>query len=99
MAAPSNLTAIALSARTIRLTWTDNSDNESEFRIEQASPAGFTDLGGVPAGTTTLEAGGLAPGSYVTFRVRARSAHGYSAVSNEASVQLPNLPRRRAARH
>jgi hypothetical protein len=34
-AAPSNLTATGTSTTTIRLNWTDNSNNETEFRVEQ----------------------------------------------------------------
>jgi tartrate-resistant acid phosphatase type 5 len=53
-AAPSNLTASALSDSQVKLTWTDNSTNESGFKIER-SPDGinFTQITTVAAGTTT----------------------------------------------
>src|SRR4051812_9581064 len=37
--APSGLTATALSANQIQLTWVDNSTNESSFKIERAPTA------------------------------------------------------------
>ena len=53
-AAPTNLSATAVSSSQINLTWTDNASNESGFRIERsADGATFTEIGVVTANVTT----------------------------------------------
>jgi hypothetical protein len=84
-AAPYNLTAVGIATDKIRLTWTDNSNNETEFRIEQKVNGTFTDLGSVNANVTTVEVEGFPAGATSTFRVRARNATGNSGYSNEAT--------------
>lgn len=87
---PSNLTGTATSPTSIRLQWTDNSSNETEFRVEQKNASGtFVDIGSVLANATTLEAGGFTPGQIGIFRVRARNGSGNSGYANEASATTP----------
>jgi hypothetical protein len=90
--APTALAVTALSATSVRLTWTDNSANETEFRIEQKLNGTFVDVGPADANATTRDVGQIAPGSTNTFRVRARGTAGDSAYTNEASVTTPGLP-------
>ena len=85
-AAPSNLSATATSSTVIRLTWTDNSNNETEFRVEQKVGSSFQDLGSVSANATAVNVTNLNAGTAYTFRVRARNGAGNSAYSNEASA-------------
>jgi len=86
-AAPTGLTATAISTSQIRLNWTDNANNETEYRIEARSGgSGFTDLGPLAADTTFATVSGIPAGTAATFRVRARNASGDSAYSNEASA-------------
>lgn len=87
-AAPSNLVATAIDADTIRLTWNDNSSNETSFLVQQLTGGGtFTDLPPLlAANTTTLDVNGLAAGTTATFRGSARNAGGDSAYSNQASA-------------
>ncbi|WP_084558104.1 protein kinase domain-containing protein [Hamadaea tsunoensis] len=77
-AAPSGLfatmTAVATDSYAIRLAWTDNSTDEDGFTVINGSASRD-----VPAGTTTYSWGGLAPGTYMCFKVRAFNAAGVSA--------------------
>ncbi len=91
--APTNLvaTASALNATppTVSLTWTDNSSNESNFRIERATDAGFT------VGLTTVTVGAnvtaftdttVIPLTQYFYRVIAFNALGDSPPSNTATA-------------
>ncbi len=91
-AAPSNLTATGTSATVIRLNWTDNSNNETEFRIEQKVNGNFLDIGSAAANSTQINVTGFGAGVSATFRVRARNAAGNSAYSNEASGTTNSNP-------
>jgi len=84
-AAPSNLGAVGTSSSVIRLTWTDNSNNETEFRIEQKVSGSFVDLGPASAKATSIDVEGFPASATATFRVRARNAAGNSGYSNEAT--------------
>jgi hypothetical protein len=91
--APSDLSAEALPGGRARLAWTDNSDDETSFRIERRrGTARFTEIASVGAGVTTFEDSGLEAGVAYDYRVRARNAAGNSAFSNLASVEIAQLP-------
>jgi FtsP/CotA-like multicopper oxidase with cupredoxin domain len=87
-AAPSNLTAAAVSTSEIRLIWQDNSTTEDGFRIElkTAADPDFIETGVVPADTTYHTDTGLNPNTTYTYRVCAYNASGASGYSNEASA-------------
>ena len=91
-AAPSGLTATALSATEVGLNWVDQSSNETEFRVEQKKDGSFVDVGPVAANVTAVTVLSISPGSTNTFRVRARGTAGDSVYSNEATVTTPGLP-------
>jgi len=91
-AAPSNLTATGTSTTVIRLNWTDNSNNETEFRIEQKSGANFVDIGSASANSTQINVTGFSAGQSSTFRIRARNASGDSPYSNEATGTTNSSP-------
>ena len=86
-AAPTNLTATAVSDDAVDLDWTDNANDETEFRIEvrQGTAGGFTDVGSVGANQRATVSG-LDPATLYQFRVRARNASGDSPYSNVASA-------------
>ena len=87
-AAPSNLVATAQSASSIRLTWTDNSSNETTFRVDRKIGAGaYALLTTLPANTTSFQALSLNANTLYTFRVRAQNGSGSSAFSNQASAK------------
>src|SRR5207249_4055499 len=87
LAAPTNLVATTVSASEIDLTWTDNSDNEDGFRIEQCVGAGcnFTEIATVGANITTYRTG-VVPNFSYSYRVRAYNVVGPSAYSNTATA-------------
>jgi Subtilase family/Fibronectin type III domain len=88
-AAPSNLTATAASASQINLSWTDNANNESGFRIERCQGSGctsFSQIAEVGAGVTSYSNTGLASGTTYVYRVRSYNAGGNSTYSNTASA-------------
>jgi predicted phage tail protein len=86
--APSGLTAAALSTSSIHLAWTDNSSDETGFKVER-SPDGtsaWTEVELTAAGVTTWDDSGLSPGTTYYYRVRANNAGGDSAPSNVANA-------------
>ena len=86
--APTGLTATALSSERIDLSWTDNADNEAEFRIERSADGGatWTEIARPPANTTSYADLGLTPGTAYSYRVRAVNSGGASAWAGPASA-------------
>jgi C1A family cysteine protease len=88
-AAPTGLAATAASSSQINLTWTDNADNETGFKIERCTGAGcsdFAQIATVGAGVTSYSNTGLAASTSYSYRVRAYNAGGDSEYSNTASA-------------
>jgi len=93
-AAPSALTATAVSFLQINLTWLDNSTNESGFKVERATASAgpFTPIATTAANAVSYSASGLNPSTTYYFRVRATSSVGDSAYSAVASATTPAAP-------
>jgi hypothetical protein len=94
--APTNLSTTAVSSTQINLSWTDNSSDETNFRVER-SPDGtnsWSEIATVPANTTTYQNTGLVANTNYYYRVRAyrSSDSSYSNYSNTANVKTPNPP-------
>ncbi len=70
--APANLTVTPTGATSVRLTWSDESDNENGFEV-QLRPAGgrWQAATRLPANTTSADVTGLDAGGRYDFRVRA----------------------------
>ncbi len=71
--APSGLSATTISATQINLAWTDNSNNETGFKIERKTGTGaYAQIATVGANVTTYSnTTGLVANTTYTFRVRA----------------------------
>ena len=94
VAAPSDLSASAVSASQINLQWADNASNETGFVVERDTSSSFsspqaTNLG---ANATTHSATGLSADTTYHFRVRARNASESSGWSNTASDTTDPAP-------
>jgi len=90
--APGNLTASAQSRNRIRLSWSDNSNNETGFSIERCAGAGctsFAPIAQVGAGATSFADTGLSRRTTYRYRVRAFNPAGNSAYSPIASATTP----------
>jgi titin len=87
-AAPSNLVATSDSNTSISLSWVDNSDNETEFRIERGttSTGPFTQIAATSVGVTAYSNTLLTASTTYYYRVRANNSAGDSAVSNVATA-------------
>jgi acid phosphatase type 7 len=91
-AAPSGLTATAVSITQINLSWVDNSGNETGFRIERCKNAtctNFVQVAQVGANITTFANTGLTKNTTYNYRVRAFNGGGNSAYSNTATAKTP----------
>jgi hypothetical protein len=87
--APTSLAAVALSATSIRLTWADNSSNETGFEIQRCSGrrcTSFATVATVGADATTFTNGGLTKATSYTYRVRATAGTLASSWSNAATT-------------
>jgi hypothetical protein len=88
-AAPSSLTATANGSSAINLSWTDNSNNETAFKLERKTGSGGTWAeinGSIAANTTTFSNTGLSASTTYFYRIRSSNAAGNSSYSNEASA-------------
>ena len=90
--APTNLSGEAVTANFIRLTWTDNSNNESGFKIERCTGLNCTFFGEIAQTGPDAQAfnnSGVNRNTWYSYRVRAFNAAGNSAYSNVVSVLTP----------
>lgn len=93
--APSNLTASAVSSRSIDLQWTDNAVNEDYFRIERSDSVmgRWLVVDSVAANVQTWSDTTLTPATLYYYRVQAVNEYGASAYSNISyAAAFSNLP-------
>ncbi|NIM13649.1 MAG: carboxypeptidase [Candidatus Aminicenantes bacterium] len=89
-AAPTNLTAGAVFWRQINLAWTDNSDNETSFKIERSTDGNtFSEIDSVEANVTSYRDTTVAENTIYWYRVRAANFYGDSGYSNISSAATP----------
>jgi Zn-dependent metalloprotease/transcriptional regulator CtsR len=89
-AAPTGLTATAISSTRIDLAWTDNATYEQGYKVERATGGGsFAQIAILGANATAYSSMGLTPGTTYTFRVRAYDGPNHSGYSNTASATTP----------
>ncbi|MGD2120488.1 MAG: fibronectin type III domain-containing protein [Gemmatimonadota bacterium] len=91
---PSGLTATTTGPTTVDLSWTDESDNELQFRIERREGAAGTwvQIGTRGGNGETFPDSGLTPGTLYFYRVRACNAAGCSPYSNEDGATTDLAP-------
>src|SRR5205085_1657418 len=80
-AAPAALTATVPSGNEVDLSWTDQSNNESSWRLERSTSAAFDAIDKtvtLPAGTTRFTDAAVTRGATYYYRVRAVNAAGES---------------------
>lgn len=93
VAAPTNLTATAASATLVNLGWTDNSNNETGFRVGRCSAAScsnFVDLGSVAANVTSYSDSTALAATTYRYRVVAFNGTTTSTSYPVVSVTTPS---------
>ena len=95
-AAPSGLTANAVSSAQIDLAWTDNANapnNEDGFVIERSDDGGATwnQVGQTAADVVAFSDTTAIPGATYDYQVYAFNANGNSAPSNSVQANVPNV--------
>lgn len=94
-AAPTGLTAVAVSATQVNVTWVDNSANEVGFLVERAGDAGFTiGLASYTVGPDIYVYSDqtTSAGMIYFYRVTAYNALGSSTSSAPATATTPGTP-------
>jgi hypothetical protein len=91
-AAPTNLTATAISARQVNLAWQDNSSNETGFKIQRSGDGGstWTQIATVGQNASSYSDTTARRKTTYEYRVAAYNPAGTSAWSNIATVTTPN---------
>jgi len=82
--APTGLMATATSSSQIELSWSDNSDNETGFKIDRFDADSWVEAGRVGANISTYIDTGLLSATAYIYRIIAYNGSGNSALSNEA---------------
>ena len=83
--APSGLRATAASSNQINLAWTDNSNNETGFKIERKTGAGgtYVQLATMAANATSYNDTGLTASTAYYYRIRSTNSVGDSGYATE----------------
>ncbi len=84
--APSGLTALATSCSEVSLSWTDNSSNETGFKIERKTGAAGTYAEITTTTAASYSNTGLAANALYYYRVRSYNGAGNSAYTSEVNI-------------
>jgi hypothetical protein len=89
--APSGLTITTLLSSKIIIAWTDNSNNETGFKVQrkQGATGTYTTITTTGANATTYSDTGVTDGTLYYYQVSATNSAGDSAYSNEVSGTTP----------
>jgi len=92
-AAPSGAAASATAYNSVTVRWSDNSANETGFKLERSgNGVNYSEIATLGAGTTSMVDNGVVASSNFYYRVRAFNSVGNSAYSNVATVTTPAVP-------
>lgn len=87
--APVNLTGSIINGQ-VKLMWTDNSNNETGFKIERKLSNGtFSNLGNVATNIVSYDDASISAGQTYVYRVMSYNSVGNSAYTNEISISIP----------
>jgi hypothetical protein len=93
--APTNLIATAVSSTQVNLSWTDNDNSETGFKIERCTGAGCSDFVQITtagANVNNYSNTGLTASTSYSYRVRAYNTAGDSEYSSTAIAVTQALP-------
>jgi hypothetical protein len=91
--APTGLTSSSVSANRIVLTWTDNSSDESLFRVERSlNGSTYTSIGTTSANVAAYTDSGLTSATLYYYRVRAENKYGNSSYATYSVTTLITEP-------
>jgi fibronectin type 3 domain-containing protein len=87
---PTNAMVAYLSPTEIDLTWTDNSTNETGFRVLRAGSDGnFVTVASLPANTTSFRDTTVTPGTTYGYHIEAYNAAGYFDFTGIEDITTP----------
>ncbi|HVU56509.1 MAG TPA: fibronectin type III domain-containing protein [Puia sp.] len=91
--APTTLVATATSSAGVRLTWVDNSTNETNFQVYRSNNnnQNYVLMATLPAGSTSFQDSGLFANATYYYKVDASGIGGQSAFTNEANATTPGI--------
>lgn len=90
--APTSLAAFATSYDQISLSWSDQSSDETGFKVERDAGAGWIEIATLGANIGAYTDTGLAPSTTFTYRVRAFNSGGNSVYSNSSAATTQSPP-------
>jgi len=85
-AAPTNLSATAVSSSSIRFSWQDNSNNESGFKVYRWNGSSWQQITTTGANITSYTDGGLQAATAYSYTVCAANSAGSACASNYVSA-------------
>ncbi len=91
-AAPGNLVATAVAFDEIALTWSDNADNETGFRIERKTVGDFAAIATAGENIEAYNDTGLNGDTTYTYRIIAYNNDGDSPAGDQATAATPPTP-------
>ncbi len=89
--APSGLTLQVLGATSIRVSWTDNSTDETGFKVDRSTGGAWSTINTTAANVTSYTDTGLTPSTAYFYRVKATSGAGDSSATPSGTATTTAL--------
>ena len=92
--APSGLTGFANSLTSVTITWTDNSDNESGFKIQRSfvRSTAYVEIDSVTSNLTQYVDDGRSPNTTYFYKIYSYNQYGNSGFSDVFEIRTPEPP-------